>query len=194
MVRFNFDKFANAVLLVLDECESRPGLTVLVKLIFRADFEHYRAHLRSITGVEYEALERGPVPQDYRALFRKLVSRGDVGPPELVEVGSGYKPMERYTALRKPNLDAFNPEELAVLRKVIATDGRKSGAQLSAKTHDEPPWKFVWQDGEGEGQPIPYALARWEDNRCTPDDLAVAAKDLQDPEVQQALAEFAGGR
>jgi hypothetical protein len=186
---FNLDKFANAVLLVLNESPSPPGLTVLLKVLFRSDFAHYQEHLRSITGVEYVALERGPVPHDYRSLLQKLASRGDVV-AERVDVASGYKPMECYRALRRPDLAAFDPSELAVLRAVIAADAGKTGKQLSDETHAELPWRAVWRDGEGESAQIPYALSRWEENRCNAADLTQAANELQRTDVQAVIAQL----
>jgi len=187
---FNFDKFANAVLLVLNESSSPPGLTVLLKLLFRSDFAHYREHLRPITGVEYVALERGPVPDDYRTLLQKLASRGEVA-GELGDERVGYKPTECYRALRRPDLSAFEPSELAALRAVIASDAGKTGAQLSQETHAELPWRAVWRDGEGEAAHIPYALSRWEENRCDDADLKQAAEGLKRPDVQAVMAGLA---
>jgi hypothetical protein len=190
MFQLSVDKFANAVLLALTECVPRPGLTVLIKLLFRADFEHYREHLRPSTGAEYVALERGPGPDDYRAIFRKLVSRGDLDGPEFIEVAPGYRPMECYKPMRRPDLSAFGPSELATLRAVIAMHGRKSGADLSAETHEELPWRAAWREGEGAGERIPYALARWEENRATDADIAAAAEALKRPDVEAALREL----
>ncbi len=183
------DKFANAVLFILSECSAPPGLTVLLKLMFRADSEHYRHHLRPITGLTYIALERGPVPDDYRDLMRALEARGYV---ELdpVELGAGLKRKERFRACRAFDATAFESSELEVLRRVVADHGHKTGAALSAEAHDETPWKAVWRDGEGETSPIPFALARWGDNRCTGADLTAAVEDVRDPAVQRAIAEI----
>jgi uncharacterized phage-associated protein len=188
----SLDKFANAVLFLLTECKATLGLTVLIKLLFRSDFEHYREHLRSITGLEYLALKRGPVPLDYRALFSKLVQRGDVAGPDFTDMGCGFRPMESYRPLRSPTLDAFDESELAVLQRVAVDYGHKTGAALSDETHAELPWRAVWRDGEGDGEVIPYTLARWEDNRCSPMDIDRARESLQDPEVQRVIAEFSG--
>lgn len=183
---FSFDKFSNATLFVLNECESLPGLTVLIKLLFRADFAHYRKYLRSITGAEYIALERGPVPDEYRLLFTKLQVRGHVV-QETVDVGAP-RAMEILRPLRKPELAAFEESELEVLRSVVSSDGCKTGKQLSDETHAEIPWRAVWCDGDGEAETIPYALARWEDNRCSPEDVKAATERLSEPAIRAALA------
>lgn len=182
------DKVANAVLFFLNECPTRPGLTVLLKLLFRADFEHYREHLKSITGVRYIALERGPVPDDYKDLMRALVARRYVD-PEPMDIGAA-KPKECFVPLRKFDPDAFEPTEIAILRSVVQDHGHKDGVTLSGEVHEEIPWRAVWRDGEGEASPIPYALARWEDNRCTSADLEAAAGDVKAPDVQRAIAEI----
>lgn len=193
-MHFSFDKFANAVVLVLHERPGAIGLTVLVKLLFRADFEHYRQHLRPITGLEYVALERGPVPHEYRNLFRMLVQRGYLSQPDYVDVAPGMNPMESYRPLREPMLEAFEESELEVLRSVVASDGHKTGVTLSDETHAELPWRAVWADSVGNGEVIPYSLARWEDNRCTEKDADAARQTLADPDVQRSIAEFMGHR
>jgi hypothetical protein len=188
---FSFDKFANAVVFLLRECKEQLGLTVLLKLLFRADFRYYERYLRSITGVQYAALERGPVPNNYRELVTRLVARGYVD-RVMTDMGPGMKHRQDLRPLREPNLDAFSVAELEVLREIAKTEGCKTGAQLSAETHEELPWRCVYQGGDGDGETIPYSLARWEANRCSPADLAAAVEDLRDPEVQKFLSEFLG--
>ena len=43
--------------------------TKLIKLLYLLDFEHYRLTGKSVTGLQYRALDKGPVP---RNLFEKL--------------------------------------------------------------------------------------------------------------------------
>lgn len=187
---FNPDKFANAVVFLLTECPRKPGLTALLKMLFRADFQHYREHLAPITGVDYVALARGPVPQDYRLLMGKLEALGRVARQE-VSTTPTMNDKVSYVPLGAPTNGALSESELAVLRSVVREHGNKTGAQPSEETHNEPPWRDVWQDGEGNGQRIPYALARAEENRCGPDDLDAAKRDIAAPAVQQFIAEFA---
>ena len=47
-----------------------PFKTQMNKLLFYADFHHFRKHGRSISGAKYRAIEMGPVPNNFDAIFQ----------------------------------------------------------------------------------------------------------------------------
>jgi uncharacterized phage-associated protein len=191
MSALNDAKFANTVLHLLHGCRDHfPGLTKLMKMLKEADFEHYRKHLRPITGAAYVALKRGPAPHGYEALLKRLVDDG------AIEVHSApvedSNPMAEYRPLREPNNRVFDESELDVLDDVIARCRHKSGNALSRASHLEGPWIWAW-DPYHPGNPIPYALVRWLDNLCDEEDLAQAARAIEDSETQADLARLRAG-
>lgn len=181
------NKFANAVLYLLHGCRDRPGLTKLLKLLFHTDFEHYRKHLRPITGAAYLAGERGPVPDGYGELLDHLVEGGVVERRE-VQV-QGAKPKVEFIPRRAPNSNLLEESEIEILDFVLATHGGMTGQMLSDMTHLDGPWTYSW-DPSNPCMPIPYATGRWLDNMCDDDDLAQAQEHLADPDVTAFISQL----
>ena len=68
----------------------RPWKTKLNKLLFYADFTCYRETGFSMSGVRYCAIDTGPVPNNFNALFNHLTnSRGGGCRHEEFENGGG---------------------------------------------------------------------------------------------------------
>lgn len=180
-------KFQNTVLYLLRGCSpAHPGVTSLLKMLYFADYEHYRRFLTPITGAEYVALERGPVVNGYKDLFQQLVDEGVVRRYDATVLGIKEKKLE-YRPEQEPDATVFSATELGVLDEVAAKYGSETGLALSEKTHLEGPWSLVWNWRE-PGRPIPYMLFRWLDNLPAPEDLVVAQKQLAArPEVMERV-------
>jgi uncharacterized phage-associated protein len=166
------DRLANTVLYLLAGCPD-AGLTKLLKLLYFADYTHYREHLTTITGATYVALERGPVLDGYEEELDSLERRGFLAIRD-VPVFGHEKPKKEYMRLGAPDPDAFNESEIATLDEVLLKYGRQSGVALSKLTHEESaPWEHVW-DPSAPGAVIPYALWRWLDNMASERDVKTA--------------------
>jgi len=153
------DRLANTVLYMLRACPD-AGLTKLLKLLYFADYEHYREHLTTITGATYVALARGPVLDNYEEHFGSLESRGIM-------------------ASREPNMEAFSDAELETLSAVVLKYGGLTGRALSNMTHEEAlPWSYAW-DPEAPGNVIPPSLFRWLENMPNEQDVATARARTQ---------------
>lgn len=176
-------KLANTVLYLLHQCAPvRPGLTTLLKMLFFSDYLHYRRHLKTITGSDYVALERGPVINNYRQIFEAMET-DDVLDRHLATVLGHVEKKHEYRPKQEPDASVFSETEIQVLDSVAKECGRLSGAVLSERSHLEGPWAFAWNPAQ-QGNPIPAVLFRWLDN--LPDDgalesarEAVAGLDLQ---------------
>src|SRR5260370_443646 len=106
--RKEFDKLANTVLYLLQRCApARPSLTSLLKMLYYADYEHYRKHLSPITGAQYVALERGPVLNHYKYVFEQLESQGVVEKFEAAVQGHPDKPKIEYVPKAEPDESLF---------------------------------------------------------------------------------------
>jgi uncharacterized phage-associated protein len=181
------DRLANVVLYLLRGAP-KPGLVKLLKLIYFADFLHYRTHLVSLTGAKYVALTRGPVLDRYEDEFASLEQRGFICVKDVPVVGH-EKPKQEYMPIGEPNESAFSAPERATLDEVLLRYGNKSGYELSEMTHEElAPWKLVY-DQKVQGKPIPYTLFRWLENYADDRDVAMAKERAGRPEVVKALAE-----
>ena len=56
--------------------KASPYKTHMNKLLFYADFVHFRRHGRSISGAKYRAIEMGPVPNNFDAIFQFAENEG----------------------------------------------------------------------------------------------------------------------
>jgi putative zinc finger/helix-turn-helix YgiT family protein len=113
--------------------------TKLNKLLFYADFGHYKTHGVSISGSPYLAFQHGPVPQHYPWIEADLIESGDLSVREVFfESGDSGTIHE---SEREPDLTAFSTEELATMRKVADRLGRKTSRQLRDLSHEERAWK-----------------------------------------------------
>jgi uncharacterized phage-associated protein len=187
--RLDREKFTSAVLYLLAGCRDRSaGLTKLVKLLYYADFTHYRQHLRPITGVDYAALPNGPVPHDYEALLGDLKKAGALDEKEVpIRRQTPMKPMRQYVARQEADIDVFDEAEIETLDLVLERHGHKTGKQLITESHAEGPWRSSW-DPDQQGRAIPYATARWAENLPDDADQDRAKDALRRPHTAAALA------
>lgn len=185
MSELDSKKFQNTVLYLLDRCgDDRPGVMALVKMIWYADLWHYRKNLRTITGGEYLAMRDGPVLDKYAELFESLVD-AEVLELNMVPVEGKKRLKQEYQPRRQPDLGAFTVSEIEILEEVLHSCVGVPGSRLSKRTHLEGPWTFVYPIAPNER--IPRALFRWLENRPTEDDIDLAKRELQWPDVAESL-------
>ncbi len=177
------EKLGNTVLYLLRGCGgTRPGVTSLLKLLYFADYEHYRRHLSTITGETYVALERGPVLDNYKTLFQEFVQDGILSAHEVAIQGQTSKKLE-YRSNCEPDDGIFSESERETLNEVIQDYGHETGRNLSDITHLEGPWGFVWSPSD-PGRTIPPIAFRWLDNLPNEADLQAARTALIPHESQ----------
>lgn len=107
-------RFENATLFFLERLvkvirktkESHMAL-LANKLLWFSDIEHYRRFGESITGLRYARINRGPVPEDYRLLF-KLLDQDKV-----IE----YRDHQTLVPIKRFSPAVFTREEVEVLGK-----------------------------------------------------------------------------
>ncbi|MHB0981307.1 MAG: type II TA system antitoxin MqsA family protein [Thermoleophilia bacterium] len=126
--------------------------TKLAKLMFYADFLHYKEHTTSITGLAYAHLPHGPVPERYERIKDDLVEN------ELVHVdereGDGWAG-EVLVAERAPHLDVFTADELSALECVRTQLCSMSSKAVRDLSHRETAYTSTEM-----GDRIPYQFAR----------------------------------
>ncbi len=112
--------------------------TKLNKLLFYADFLHFKQHQVSISGSPYLAFPYGPVPQHYPFVQAELRESQDL---ELREVffASGESGTV-LTACRQPDLSQFTAEERATLQRIADELGGLTSRALSDRSHAEKAW------------------------------------------------------
>ena len=151
---FSYDRYA-AVVVWFCRNISAVTPTKLNKLLFYADFLHFKRNTVSLTGTAYRRIQFGPVPADYRGLQRFLeldeyvevnerqYQNGNTGE----EYSLGPKAME----LRFE----FSQEELEVLKCVAEAFKDITPRDISDRSHRE----TAWQNTD-DRQMISYREAR----------------------------------
>jgi len=181
------DKLASTVLYILRGCAaSRPGLTSLLKMVWYTDYWHYQRHLRRVTDADYVAAERGPMIAGYEPLLDRMVTDGLLKVVEVPVQGHPGQPKMEYSPLMEPDESAFSESELEVLRDVIRELGDKNGAELTARTHSEPPWLLTYRS-DRPARAISNLAMRWSENLPSEGDIDAAKRALARPEVRAEL-------
>jgi len=114
------EKLRELVLYVAVKSEDDPlfDAVKLNKILFAADMFAYAELGRPITGVAYVKLHHGPMPQQIDEVRARLTNEGSLAMQYVP-----YAPYEqrRPVALRKPLLDAFTAQEIALVGLILDT-------------------------------------------------------------------------
>jgi uncharacterized phage-associated protein len=131
-----------------------PGVTAtkLCKLLFYADFAHFRDQGVSITGTRYAHLPYGPVPDGYDAVYAAL---GEDGMIEREEVPCGRWVTELLVARQVPVLGVFTASESRVLEATRTRFADYTAKRMTDLSHREEGYKATQR-----GELISYKYAR----------------------------------
>src|SRR5260221_4017224 len=157
VVSRNREKLLNAIIYFLRETKHCHTLK-LFKLLNFADFELFRQKGRTITGLEYQALPKGPVPT---ALFDEI-KRG--GEEDIRKVVGLFEVNDDITdALLRRDLKPraafdktwFTKRELKILERVAEFFRDLQAEDMSEFSHEnKKPWSQIYMEGKGSGRLI----------------------------------------
>lgn len=136
----SLDKFMNMVKFFASERGQEPHKTKLNKLLFYADFSHYKRHGRSISGVNYRAITLGPVPNRYDSLFDLGVDR-DEFLIEYIKLPKYDNPAEKFISQKPVDNDVIEDKEIETLQLVKDKLGNIDTQTLVDMSHEEEAWK-----------------------------------------------------
>jgi DNA-binding transcriptional regulator YiaG/uncharacterized phage-associated protein len=126
------------VVLFFAEC-MQPFKTKMNKLLFYADFVHFRNTAQSITGLRYAAIPHGPVPNHFEYLFEALEEEGIICKDYAL---TSYGEVERILPTGKLKFDEsmFSTSELNTLRYIAEKFKETSAGDIAEISHKEPAW------------------------------------------------------
>jgi putative zinc finger/helix-turn-helix YgiT family protein len=131
--RFELGKFFEAIKYFC--FKERVFKTKLMKLLFYADFDHFKEYTVSITGARYARLPYGPVPDQFERWLAALTS--DDGGIRKEEDWNNEYPGEVFICDTSPDLSIFSPSELRVLAAVKEFFQSYNAKRLSDFSHNE---------------------------------------------------------
>jgi putative zinc finger/helix-turn-helix YgiT family protein len=131
--KFEMGKFFEAIKYFC--YQDRIFKTKLMKLLFYADFGHYKNYSVSITGARYARLPYGPVPDQFERWLAALVLDEESIRKE--EDWNHDYPGEVYVSVTAPDLSIFSPSELRVLAAVKEVFQNFTAKRISDISHNE---------------------------------------------------------
>jgi putative zinc finger/helix-turn-helix YgiT family protein len=135
--KLDLEKVYNAILFF---CKEGVLKTKLNKLLFYADFKHYKEYALSITGARYARIPFGPAPDNYEIYYGALSSQKaiefieEVYPPKY-----GGEPIvgEIIKASKKPDLSLFAASELRIMASVQEDFKEYNAREITEFSHKE---------------------------------------------------------
>ena len=127
------DKVANVVRQIISTIGS-TFVTKMNKLLFYADFIHYKKHGYGITGITYRALPFGPVPEHWGTLYSSLPG---IDMEEFV-YPSGQSGIKLEATEITDNI--LNESELRTIEQVCSLFSNMSAGEISQTSHLEKGW------------------------------------------------------
>ncbi len=126
---------------------SKEGVfkTKLCKLLFYADFKHYKDYAISITGSKYAHADHGPVPDNYEHYFAALYhdEQSITIREKVFEDFSG----EEFISMIEPDLSIFSDTELEVIAKIKNHFKSYTATKIREFSHNEKGYKET-QNGD----------------------------------------------
>ena len=129
----SLDKIANIVQLIIANIGS-TFVTKMNKLLFYADFIHYKKHGYGITGLTYKALPFGPVPEHWGTLYSSL---SGIDMEEFV-YPSGQSGIKLEATTTGENV--LSESELSTIEAVCEYFGKMNAGEISQTSHHEKGW------------------------------------------------------
>ena len=149
----NLRRMIEMIVYFTEKC--KPWKTKLNKLLFYADFTHYKKTGFSISGAEYMAIQMGPVPLNFGSIFEYAAMRDDITITyqEFQNGGIG----ELFTPHPRHAFDAslFDKEELASMERIMSRFKNSSTGDIIKLSHEE----LAWSENVTEKKKISYDFA-----------------------------------
>jgi hypothetical protein len=170
---FKRGTFKQLILLLAQRSSDDPkfGAVKLNKLLYFCDFEAYRTLGRPITGARYQKEEYGPLAPAMLPIQDEMIGDGQIR-IERREIGGHEQAVT--IALHRPDPNAFSPEELAVIDRVLANLWPMGAVDVSEFSHVE---STGWKTAD-IGDPIPYSSALFEKRKLSEHGIAKAQEVL----------------
>jgi putative zinc finger/helix-turn-helix YgiT family protein len=130
----NLEKARQMVLYFSKRCA--PFTTKLNKLLFYSDFLNFSKYGYAISGISYQAIQRGPVPYRYDSLY---INTSDIVTIE--DVFFEDKSGERFVTDKEFNANLFSKEEIESLDTVFDRFKGVKTKDIVDISHEESAWK-----------------------------------------------------
>lgn len=145
----DLNKVHNLVLYFAEKV--KPFKTKMNKLLFYADFFHFKKTGFSITGLMYQAIQKGPVPKNYDWIFDNSMEKKFVK-IKLHDYGNYMGEQLLPTGEKIFEEELFTPSELKAVEAVVASFKKATVNEIVNTSHEEK----AWNDNVNEFRLINY--------------------------------------
>jgi uncharacterized phage-associated protein len=133
----DLEKVNNMVLYFAEKV--KPFKTKMNKLLFYADFFHFKKTAFSITGLTYQAIQKGPVPKHYDWIFDNGMEKRLIK-IKLHDYGNYMGEQFLPTGEVVFDKDLFQPSELKAMEVVANSFKKATVNDIVNKSHEEKAW------------------------------------------------------
>lgn len=159
LIDHSSEKLRNAIIYFVENTKY-CGKTKLFKLLYFLDFEHFSITGRSVTGLDYFAWPKGPVPVE---IFKEIESPENVL-KDAIRVSKkktfNGKIINSIAPLRGFSAEHFSKRELRLLEALSKEYINSYADDMVEATHLENlPWHQIYEVEGLKQQLIPYELA-----------------------------------
>jgi transcriptional regulator with XRE-family HTH domain len=133
----NLDKINNMILFFAEKM--RPYKTKMNKLLFYADFYHFRKTCYSISGMSYKAIQKGPAPKNYDWIFDNSMEKRFVT-IRLTDFGDYMGEQFLPTGQVAFDESLFVPSELKAMNEIAICFTGDTVNEIVNKSHEEDAW------------------------------------------------------
>lgn len=130
----NPEKVAEMVRWFVGKCDSVCP-TKLNKLMFYADFHHYRQTGRSISGLRYRAIQYGPVPEHYDTIYDNIA-----GIEKTYEITTYGTESTSISLTTEPTMTELTEPEVNTLNTIFTSIGNLKARDIVELSHKETAW------------------------------------------------------
>ncbi len=149
------DKFKSLVHYVCFQApnQNKLGAVKLNKILFYSEMQSYQRSGQPIAGEKYVKRQYGPTSYHIPDILKELETDGLIA---ISKDGSKVyanqtTPTKLYYSLKRPNLDAFSADEIAIIDEVVdAICNRHTAASICKASHN------VILESAEDGEEIPY--------------------------------------
>lgn len=115
-----------------------PFTAALNKLLFYADFGHYKKSGYSISGICYKAIQNSVFPENYHGIYNYVINTGLVS---VKEITFGENIGERFVANNNAEPESFSEEEQATMKMVAEKFKSLNTKQIVDLCKQETAWQ-----------------------------------------------------
>jgi len=130
--KLDLGKLFNAIIFF---CKGGVLKTKLNKLLFYADFKHFKEYGLSITGARYAHIPFGPAPDQYAYYLATLLDEGAIKTEEVFYTEDAIG--ENLIAVKEPDLSLFSDSELKILASVKEYFKKFTAKKVTEFSHGE---------------------------------------------------------